>query len=68
VELDLDPAAAQLRLDGDLADPGSWSGDAPGGHHRSGTLSFATPVASGATVELRIAGLPEDAVATWIAP
>ncbi len=70
VELDADlPAAAELRVDGQPSgETGLWEGDGPGGHHRAGTLSFDTQVPPGATVELRITGLPRDAVGTWTAP
>ncbi|MGW5723398.1 hypothetical protein ACWEVP_45030 [Amycolatopsis sp. NPDC003865] len=67
--LDLDPAAAsQLRVDGRLTPAGTWSGPGPGGHHRDGTLRFITTVPSGAGVELRITGLPQDVAGTWTAP
>lgn len=69
VALDLDLArAAQLRVNGRLADAGTWEGTGPGGHHREGTLRFATAVPVGASLELRITGLPAEAVATWVAP
>ncbi|GAA2560509.1 hypothetical protein [Pseudonocardia hydrocarbonoxydans] len=68
VPLDLDlPGAAQLRVNGDLAGAPAWDGPGPGGHHREGTLRFTTPIPPGATVELRITGLPQDAAATWTA-
>lgn len=67
--LDLDPAsAAQLRIDGAPAPSGTWDGARPGGHHREGTLAFATPIRAGATVELRVTGLASDVVATWTVP
>jgi predicted negative regulator of RcsB-dependent stress response len=62
------PDVAQLRIAGVLAKTGSWDGAGPGGHHRAGNLAFATPVAKGASVQLRLAGLPGDVVATWTAP
>jgi hypothetical protein len=69
VELDLDMASsAHLRIDGSTVDGASWDGQGPGGHHREGTLRFATPVPTGANVELRIAGLPTDATGSWTAP
>lgn len=68
VPLDLDMAAsARLRINDTTANAASWDGSAPGGHHREGTLRFTTPVPTGATVELRITGLPVDAVASWTA-
>jgi hypothetical protein len=70
IDLDTDlPDAAELRVNGQPSgDPGVWDGDRPGGHHREGTLTFETDVPTGATVELRITGLPQDAVGTWSAP
>ena len=65
VPLDLDMAAsARLRINDTTADGVSWDGTAPGGHHREGTLRFTTPVPTGATMELRITGLPVDAPAS----
>lgn len=67
--LDIDlPDAAELRIAGATADVGAWDGGGPGGHHREGTLRFVTPVTSGASVELRVSGLPGVAVGTWTAP
>ena len=67
--LDLDPgAAAHLRVNGQDAPSGTWNGPGPGGHHRGGTLRFATAVPTGAGVELRITGLAQDATGTWSAP
>ena len=69
VPLDLDlTGAAQLRINGDPAGAPAWDGPGPGGHHREGTLRFTAPIPPGATVELRITGLPQDAAATWTAP
>jgi predicted small integral membrane protein len=68
VELGLDPAMAVLTVNGTQAVGSAWDGSGPGGHHREGTLRFTTPVPSGAAVELRVTGLPQDAVGTWTAP
>ncbi len=69
VPLDLDMAAsARMRVNDTIVDGASWDGSGPGGHHREGTLRFTTPVPTGADVELRITGLPVDALATWTAP
>jgi len=69
VPLDLDVAAsARLRVNGITANGASWDGQGPGGHHREGTLRFTTPVPAAAAVELRITGLPADAIASWSAP
>lgn len=72
VELDtrtvsLDLAAARLRLNSAPAGA-TWDGQGPCGRHREGTLRFTTPVPTGATVELRITGLAQDATGTWNAP
>jgi hypothetical protein len=69
--LTTDPAtAAQLHLDGTpVTDPPTWTGPGPGGHHRTGTLCYTTPIRPGTTVELRLTGLPgTDATGTWKAP
>jgi len=69
VPLDLDLAgAARLRVNDSTVGDASWDGQGPGGHHREGQLRFTTPVPAGATVELRITGLPQDATGTWSAP
>ncbi len=68
VPLEVDLAStSQLRIDGRPAGGATWTGPGPGGHHREGTLRFATSVPAGATVELRVTGLPQDAVGTWTA-
>lgn len=69
--LDVDPVTAtRLVLNGNPATTtATWDGPGPGGHHRSGTLHFPTPVPPGAAVELRLTGLPEgDAIGSWTAP
>jgi hypothetical protein len=45
--------------------PRAWRGDAPGGHHRKGTLTFSPPAEMPAGVELRITGLGGAAVRTF---
>jgi hypothetical protein len=63
------PDAAGLWINGEPStDTGTWDGDPAGGHHRAGTLTFDTEVPAGAGVELRITGLPRDAVGTWDTP
>jgi len=44
-----------------------WKGDAPGGHHRKGTLRFKAPAGSAANVELRLnrPGEPAPRVFRW---
>ena len=68
VELSLDPATAVMTVNGTQAGKATWDGSGPGGHHREGTLRFTAPVPSGAAVDLRVTGLPQDATATWTAP
>lgn len=70
VPLDLDLAAAsQLVVNGAPGEAGTWTGQGSGGHHREGTVRFTTPIPTGgATVQLRISGLPHDATGTWTAP
>lgn len=67
--LDVDPAtASQLRVNGQTSTGGTWSGPGPGGHHRDGTLRFTNAIPAGAGIELRITGLPQDAIGSWTAP
>ena len=42
-----------------------WTGDGPGGHHRSGELKFSAQRRPQGTAVLAIAGLPEPVEATW---
>jgi hypothetical protein len=55
-DLNDDPLkSAVLVADGGApSSPTAWKGDAPGGHHRKGVLSFKPPAASPATLELRL--------------
>jgi hypothetical protein len=64
VDLGFDPAALSVLRDGQGRDypATAWEGDAPGGHHRSGTLRFEVPNAPADSVEVIIrdvAGVPE---------
>jgi hypothetical protein len=45
--------------------PVSWQGDAPGAHHRKGTLHFTAPTEMPVTVELRINDVGGVAVRTF---
>lgn len=62
------PGSAQLWVAGRSAGTGTWDGAGPGGHHREGTLRFTTAIPAGARVDLRLTGLPGEAVGTWTAP
>ena len=58
---------AVLVIDGREVQPVAWQGPGAGGHHREGTLSFAAPVGTPGTVELRIqrAGEAAPRVFRW---
>jgi hypothetical protein len=45
--------------------PASWSGDGPGGHHREGTLTFASGGAAAGEVVLTLAGFPSPVQLQW---
>lgn len=45
-----------------------WSGGGPGGHHRSGTLTFAPGGPAAGAVELQLGGLPEPVTVRWTLP
>lgn len=69
VELDFDIAkTASLIVNGDKVDFSSvWEGDAPGGHHRQGTLTFSDllPKTTSAGLSLNdISGIPKREF-TW---
>jgi hypothetical protein len=57
--------AARLEVGGETWTAQRWSGDGPGGHHRSGELRFAADGPASGVVRLSISGLPEPVVATW---
>ena len=66
VELDLDVAAnAELTVHGTTWGDPTWTGDAPGGHHRTGVLHFTGTGPLEGDVQVRISGLPEPVVANW---
>lgn len=69
VQLDYDLAQLIILIDekGNVYKPISWQGDPPGGHHRSGILSFPATSASLDSITLKIfeiGGLPERTF-TW---
>lgn len=63
-------AGTTLTVTNQRWDTAAWDGDGPGGHHRTGTLTFrptaagASQVPSGAVV-LRIGGLPAPVELRW---
>lgn len=69
VELTGDYASESiLTVDGKAWTSPSWSGDKPGGHHRSGTLRFVPAGPAKGSVELRIGGLPAPVTVRWALP
>lgn len=69
VDLTGDYAAASTLTVGGAAWSGArWSGAGPGGHHRSGTLSFTAGGRATGPVELRLGGLPKPVTLRWTLP
>lgn len=62
--LDADLESSTLTVDGSSTGPATWSGAAPGGHHREGTLTYDV-VGSPAQFTLTIIGLPTPIEMTW---
>ena len=66
VELDTDlEDTAVLEVDGITWPVAAWTGDGPGGHHRTGQLQFDSAGPAKGTARLSIAGLPEPAEIRW---
>lgn len=66
VELSLDVArSSTLTVGAGQWSGASWSGDGPSGHHREGTLRFASGGPAQGDVVLTIGGLPAPVTATW---
>ena len=69
LDLNMDVAAsAHLAVGGSEWTSPSWSGDGPGGHHRSGTLHFTGTGPPTGTVTLHLSGLPAPVSASWGVP
>jgi hypothetical protein len=63
---EIDVAAnADFFVDGSAWATPVWSGDGPGGHHRSGTLRFSPGGPARGTARLVIAGLEQPVEMTW---
>ena len=62
---DLIQSASLTTSDGRTLKPVSWTGAAPGGHHREGVLTFDVPAPRPTTIELRIARTGESAPRTF---
>lgn len=58
-------ANATLTLDGTAWTAPAWSGDGPGGHHRTGTLRFTPAGPARGTARLTIDGLDQPLEVTW---
>ena len=66
VDLDQDlERQARLTVGATTWPVAGWSGDGPGGHHRTGELRFTAAGAPTGTATLDIDGLPETVHATW---
>lgn len=64
-ELDADITQATLDVDGTAWPVADWSGDGPGGHHRSGLLRFTAGGRPTGTAVLTLNDLPEPVAVTW---
>ena len=64
LSLDL-TTTSQLDVGGTKWAVEGWTGDGPGGHHRTGQLRFTAKGPAQGTATLRISGLPEPVEATW---
>ena len=62
---DLIQSASLTTNDGRTLKPVSWTGAAPGGHHREGVLTFDVPAPRPTTIELRIVRTGESAPRTF---
>ena len=62
---DLLQSASLTTDDGRTLKPVSWTGAAPGGHHREGVLAFDVPTPGPALIELRIMRPGESAARTF---
>lgn len=60
--------ASSLTVNGTAWTNARWAGDGPGGHHRSGTLSFDAAGPASGPVELRLGGLPTAVTLRWTMP
>ena len=56
---------AALEVDGTAWIAPTWTDDGPGGHHRSGTLRFASAGPARGTAQLTISGLDQPLDMTW---
>lgn len=64
-ELDMDLTTAVLEVDGNTWGQPRWSGDGPGGHHRSGRLDFSAAGPARGTARLTLSGFPAPVETEW---
>ena len=57
--------ASRLTVNGNTWTGATWSGDGAGGHHRAGTLKFASSGPATGDVDLELGGLPQPVKAQW---
>lgn len=62
---DLVQSASLTTDDGRTLKPATWTGAAPGGHHREGVLAFDVPAPRPASIELKIVRPGESAPRTF---
>ncbi|MBI2749703.1 MAG: hypothetical protein HYX43_10300 [Burkholderiales bacterium] len=62
---DLVQSASLATDDGRTLKPATWTGAAPGGHHREGVLAFDVPTPRPTSIELRIVRPGESAPRTF---
>ena len=66
VELDTDlEDTTVLKVDGVTWPVAGWTGDGPGGHHRTGKLQFDSAGPATGSAHLSIAGLPQPVEIRW---
>lgn len=69
IDLDMNlAAAAKLSVGAVSWGPAKWRGDAPGGHHREGTLTFSPGGTTGGQVVLQLAGFRAPVRFEWALP
>lgn len=57
--------AAALQVDGQAWSGGTWSGDAPSGHHREGTFAFRAAGRAAGVATFSLTGFDEPVSASW---
>jgi hypothetical protein len=65
IVLDTHSADLSVDLTTSAALDAGWTGDGPGGHHRTGEIQFTAQGPATGTATLTISGLPEPVEAAW---